>query len=283
VLECIQLWTCQDMADTMSEADSFQDVADESHTPKVNWPASDVESFATEESSWLVVEQEDSEIEGWEKEDAPGAPGEKMEPAIFHSAREKAETPPILDDTQEEAEPTPAEAEDQDEPAKEVPQLAVACMASGKLLAAQPLMLGSGQLLECYGESGDVTARWSAAFESFPGVSGAYCLGRIAVAVREAEAQLLPVVASVVVLNDGAREWSAGTALRIVAGDAHGFDMMPAGPLAAGQAAELRLDLLVPTDGKDVSSGCGKRSAWVLTDEFGEPFGPLLVLEVVWM
>lgn len=280
VLKCV---LAGDMEDTMSEASSFQDLADEANPPQVDWPGSDVESLATEESAWLVVEAEDSETEGWQKEDAPGAPGEKPEDAsMFYSAHAELETSSAADDEEEDL----VEELEPQEPTipKQVPELVETGVASGVLLAARPLMLGSNHLFECSGASRDVTHMWNAAFEGFPDVSGAYCLGRVAVAAsgdpRSLEA--LPVVISVVVLNNGAIEWPAGTALRIVAGDAHGFDMMPAGPLPAGHAAELRLDLCVNMDGRDTSCG-GTRSAWVLTDECGRPFGPLLVFEVMFM
>jgi len=58
---------------------------------------------------------------------------------------------------------------------------------------------------------------------------------------------------------------------------------MHIGDLQPGQGADLQLDLHVPADCCCPGTGYGTRSGWVLTDDIGRPFGPLLVLEVMWM
>lgn len=125
---------------------------------------------------------------------------------------------------------------------------------------------------------GDVTAQWQEALGEFPRVAsaGAFRLGHVVISGLEGQPSL-PVNARFAIRNNGSSAWPEGTALRIVAGDPYGFDFMPVGALAPGDAAELVLDLLVPSRGD-----FGVRSAWVLTDAYGEPFGPLFVLEVQW-
>lgn len=149
---------------------------------------------------------------------------------------------------------------------------------AAELFAGAPLYLGSHLLAECEGFRGDITKHWAAALEGFPRVTSAFCLGRILVLRGDCNSGAT-AVAHAVVINNGSAAWPTGTALRIVAGDAYGFGAMHVGPLAPGQGADLVLDVVLPADAEP---GCGKRSAWVLTDDYGEPFGPLLALEVIW-
>mmetsp|Transcript_84449 Transcript_84449/g.262187 ORF Transcript_84449/g.262187 Transcript_84449/m.262187 type:complete len:277 (-) Transcript_84449:171-1001(-) len=150
--------------------------------------------------------------------------------------------------------------------------------AAAALLATAPLHLGSNLLAECEGFRRDATKQWAAALEGFPRMAGAFCLGRLLVLPGQCPGGV-QAVARAVVINNGRAAWPAATAVRIVAGDAYGFGAMHVGALEPGQGADLALDLVLPTDAEPCS---GKRSAWVLTDDHGEPFGPLLVLEVAW-
>eukprot|EP00929_Paragymnodinium_shiwhaense_P071300 TRINITY_DN36261_c0_g1_i1.p1 TRINITY_DN36261_c0_g1~~TRINITY_DN36261_c0_g1_i1.p1 ORF type:complete len:274 (+),score=48.15 TRINITY_DN36261_c0_g1_i1:122-943(+) len=171
----------------------------------------------------------------------------------------------------------------------------LAGLPQAAVLACGPMRIYHGTLdsspafaSELPGHCADVTHEWMLAFHSFPGVTGAFCLGRLALSLRCAGASAMPhalVCAQVALRNGGAAAWPKATALRVVAGDPYGFDVMPIGPLPSGHGACLTMDLCIPSPAvqdKGVSIGCGKRSAWVLTDDLGRPFGPLLVLEIVW-
>lgn len=251
------------MADAFSSAssDSFEDLGDEavlaaSARPLITGlPAELVEavhpddaaSIATVESQWLLVETEEGD------------------PLGDIAADEKAEEAP----------------EDSGTAAEESPEVSDLCAALDR---CAPLQLGSPLLVECEGRCGDVSAQWAPAFEHFPHVSGAFRLGCVSVSPAAHGASGVLAVSRVVVRNTGAFPWPAQTALRIVAGDACGFDSLRVGALAPGHAAELVLDLsLIPVDAAGpLCVGCGRRSAWVLEDGRGEPFGPLLVLEAMW-
>jgi len=128
---------------------------------------------------------------------------------------------------------------------------------------------------------GDVTTDWAVALQEFPAVSSIFCLGRIVVRARPYVCHAVPAMVRAVVANDGKHEWPEGTALRIVAGNSFGLDALPCGGLPPCCAAELLLDLSVPTV-EPSGPTFGTRSAWVLTDGYGQPFGPVLTVEVVW-
>jgi len=136
-------------------------------------------------------------------------------------------------------------------------------------------------LVEYEGARGDATGQWGSALAGFPEVSSAFCLGRVVVSsVARAAGQGLPIFARVALRNVGASPWPAATSLRIVAGDAYGFDCMHIGAIGPGHAADVLLDLMVMAE-CGLEAGCGRRSAWVLEDGCGNPFGPLLTFEVV--
>jgi len=149
------------------------------------------------------------------------------------------------------------------------------------------ILLSDGAFVHCHScvmlcdGGADITASWADALEGFPAVCSIYSLGRIAInpEARYAGTLALPVVARIAVLNNGKCAWPEATALRIVAGDPFGFDALACGGVLPGCGAEFTLDLSVPACG---DRGTGVRSAWVLTDDHGRPFGPLLVVEVVW-
>merc|ERR1712137_213345 len=155
--------------------------------------------------------------------------------------------------------------------------------ASGVLLAAPPIMIGTNYLSESEGYAGDVTACWEEVLKGFPSVNGVYCLGHLVVPPRAPgllSSCHLPAVLHAIVYNDGDSAWPEGTALRIVAGKSYGFDCMHIGMLPPGYAADLNIDVRVQSE--SLTKGGGVRSAWVLTDNEGQPFGPLLALEVMW-
>eukprot|EP00747_Dinoflagellata_sp_TGD_P169994 gnl/TRDRNA2_/TRDRNA2_200399_c0_seq1.p1 gnl/TRDRNA2_/TRDRNA2_200399_c0~~gnl/TRDRNA2_/TRDRNA2_200399_c0_seq1.p1 ORF type:complete len:391 (-),score=65.75 gnl/TRDRNA2_/TRDRNA2_200399_c0_seq1:37-1131(-) len=156
--------------------------------------------------------------------------------------------------------------------------------ASATLVSTLPLAFGSDSLAEWEGcrDSPAVAAAAAPALERFPGVTNACCLGRVVVfSTGRHQSSDLTVWARAIVRNNGDSAWPASSALRLVAGDGCGFYAMPIGAILPGQHAMLTLDLHLPPSG-NVHSGSGTRSAWVLEDGYGAPFGPLLVLEVVW-
>jgi len=187
-----------------------------------------------------------------------------------------ADEPEILDDDNDE--------ENYEIPLPSVPEVPHDAL-NGAIIAATPLSLGSACLAECEGFRGDVTAQWEQAFSEAPCVNSAFRLGRILVLphmIHKEQSSSLPAIVRVVVHNTSSSPWPDATTLRLVAGEAHNFDMMHLGCVLPGHAADMTLDLNICMDSSN-TSGCGCRSAWVLVDDLGCPFGPLLVLEVMWL
>merc|ERR1719461_99627 len=97
----------------------------------------------------------------------------------------------------------------------------------------------SSPLLEAdLGLRGDVTHQWIEALVGFPRVNGAFCLGRITVSLahtrRAGCIPFLGTAARVAIMNTGSQPWTIGTTLRVVAGEAYGFDAMHIGSVEAG-------------------------------------------------
>ncbi|CAK0881914.1 unnamed protein product [Prorocentrum cordatum] len=114
------------------------------------------------------------------------------------------------------------------------------------------------------------------------GARSAFRLGSVGLATvplgagAEAEA---PVCAQVRVLNDGATEWPATAAVVCLSGPGLGAPLSAVGPLAAGEATDVTLDLALPPRSEPLES----RSVWALVDAAsGRPLGPLLVLDAAW-
>lgn len=204
----------------------------------------DVESVATEESQWMLVDAED-----------------EVQSDIEKVGEECCSDAPLLSVLEP--------------PAVRAPSLCA------QLLNAAPLelygMKGVSLSPEC---ARDVTVQWAAALAAFPLVTSAACLGRVAFAAGACTPAF--ALARAAVANGGATAWPEATTLRLVAGDGHGFTELAVGALPPGSGAELVLDLSLGAAPPERSHQ-GTRSAWVLEDGNGEPFGPLLVLEVIWL
>lgn len=218
----------------------------------------DADSVATDDSEWLILEAEEGEL----------VAEERLKTDSEDEDWNQTISAPLLSPMMEEGgakNPEPKEAG-----------------PSAILLQADAFRLGHGCLAQCGDHGGDITACWAKALEGFPAVSSIFNLGRIVVSPEAAATgnSTLSVVAPAVVFNNGGVAWPEATTLRIVAGDPFGFDVLPCGGVWQGCAAELVLDLTVPV--VPTSGWTGGRSAWVLTDGEGTPFGPLLVVEVVW-
>eukprot|EP00931_Biecheleriopsis_adriatica_P085563 TRINITY_DN6015_c0_g1_i1.p1 TRINITY_DN6015_c0_g1~~TRINITY_DN6015_c0_g1_i1.p1 ORF type:complete len:222 (-),score=54.23 TRINITY_DN6015_c0_g1_i1:17-682(-) len=200
----------------------------------------DLESVATD-SQWIMIDTEEEE----EEEEGDEVPQPTSTPLWRVEADEKI---------------------------RQMERAQVPQPPAARLLTCD-LILGNNAGAEVPGFCGqDLTKLCAPALQAFPTVTSARCLGRVAVA---GTGQPLPAVSRAIVQNCGAEAWPAGTTLQIVAGDSFGFDSLFIGPLEPGQGAALHLDFSLRAPPPE---GC--RSCWVLVDEQGEPFGPLLALEV---
>lgn len=305
-------------------------------------PPEDAASLATEESQWLLVGEDGanesegellnmSEPEGMEQQlcilDQDGEELKRVAATANVWVVESASEPEAEAEVEADKKENQTQPWNVDLPHKAGP--------SAELLAAAPPELragdrGRGSLWECPGSRRSMP-EWGSALQDFPGVTGAYCLGRLSVpeahhqcpnghnllcsrspnenfvcdkcdkplakgsvmaSCRQCDYDLCDLCFSeapgreallgiirVVVRNDGDMTWPKETTLRLVAGCGFGFDSLGLGPLAPGHMAELVVDVMVPAV---ASSHAGERSAWVLEDGLGRPFGPLLVLEVLW-
>lgn len=213
----------------------------------------DAASITTEGSNWCLVEAEEGEV--------------TAEEYVIHSDAEN-------DDEWSEAASN----------AGVMPDVSIEkASLSASLLWANPFELGHPLLAQCEEHVGDITDSWAKALQGFPTVPSIFCLGRLAVSLAAEDAETpstISVVARAAVFNNGTCTWPDSAALRIVAGDSFGLHSLPCGGLPPGCGAELVLDLAVPATAAD--RGMGGRSAWVLIDGDGEPFGPVLVVEVIW-
>jgi len=257
--------------DLLREAESrarelqASDATDEDEEGRVNEESDSDQENEEEHMEWHGVEEEDDSVveDDGHEEDPPKAAGERTDRAPV------ADVPPSYATKQ---------AEDVDA-RRALQKFDRGDAADATFLAAAPLQIhGAGGVFDdC---RGDVTKQWVAALQHFPSVSGAFCVGRVAMPHDVRSPSL--VLARVVVQNSGHNDWPHETTLRIVAGDGHGFHELPIGGLPAGHAAELVLDLHMCGSGSRDLVGSGVRSGWVLTDGLGRPFGPLLVFEMVW-
>jgi len=153
----------------------------------------------------------------------------------------------------------------------------VVAQYSASVLEAEPMVLGV-EATEEASARGDVTEEFRDALRGF-GLQQAYRLGR-AVLPTSGSTGLVPAEAKAVVTNDGSIPWPESTTIAIAAGEAFGLPSMPLGALQPGDAAEIIFDLNLP-----LKQEPGKvHSIWTLTNTAtGEPFGPLFILEVLWM
>lgn len=249
----------------------------------------DAISIASEDSQWLFVDAE--EQSDLEKVKAPHEEqGENQGADLFEeqSDLEKVTAPDEeqgesqgADFLEEHSDLEDVELVDVDQAQRDDTNLSE---ASATLLATELLLPGNDSVTECKGHRMDVTECWFEALKGFPRVTNAFCLGRIMVQ-SATRTQCINLSASMrfAVRNDGLATWPAATALHIVAGNAYGCDVLEIGQIEKGHGADMLLGLNLHADGGSIEKGSGKRSAWVLVDSGGEPFGPLIVLEVIWV
>eukprot|EP00933_Yihiella_yeosuensis_P028240 TRINITY_DN22061_c0_g1_i2.p1 TRINITY_DN22061_c0_g1~~TRINITY_DN22061_c0_g1_i2.p1 ORF type:complete len:229 (+),score=57.38 TRINITY_DN22061_c0_g1_i2:39-725(+) len=216
------------MAEDVCSEKSFEDLAQND----------DLESLATHDSQWIVVDHEDL---------ASDAADEEVQDVNSEDAANVTE---------------------------EVSHPSARLLTCNGINSCEHLNLIPGSC------GADLSELCNPALQAFPAVNGSYCIGRLAISRGEAATgSQLSALATVVVQNCGEEAWPEETALRLVAGESYGFEMLHIGALLPGHAAELNLDFAIPVPPAWLSGG--GRSAWILADQFGEPFGPLLALEVI--
>lgn len=116
----------------------------------------------------------------------------------------------------------------------------------------------------------DVTCTFAQVLATFPAMGAAHLLGRI---VATAPGGIATI--SLSIANVGSSSWSSETRLQLAAGEGYGLQTLHVGSVPPGVCVELVLQLLVSP------AGANTQSLWALEDGSGEPFGPMLVLEVV--
>jgi len=209
-------------------------------------------------AAFAAAGPEEDELMPLAQEPAPLAPAE--ETAVPAAEAAEPELPEPVE--------TPMEAEPCEEPKAPCSALAV---------SAAQLVLGV-EAREDEGARGDCSGELQDALQSV-GASQAFRVGRALLPCSAAEG-CVPAEAKVVLANDGPQAWPEATALVLVAGDALGLQNMGLGAVGPGEAAEIILDLSIPSKPTPLAS----RSAWSLVDEAtGSTFGPLLFFEVAWI
>mmetsp|Transcript_70952 Transcript_70952/g.125447 ORF Transcript_70952/g.125447 Transcript_70952/m.125447 type:complete len:726 (-) Transcript_70952:227-2404(-) len=122
---------------------------------------------------------------------------------------------------------------------------------------------------------GDVTNEFGHLLANYPKLKQAYRLGRIAVQHTQQDAT---ANVKTIITNNGSKAWPAASSLRLVAGPDLGFPELALGPVPSGETVEICMDLKL---GSSDAAGSTSLTAWAMVDEAaGEPFGPLLVLEL---
>eukprot|EP00440_Ansanella_granifera_P064714 gb/GFBE01070165.1/.p1 GENE.gb/GFBE01070165.1/~~gb/GFBE01070165.1/.p1 ORF type:complete len:845 (+),score=232.11 gb/GFBE01070165.1/:1-2535(+) len=144
---------------------------------------------------------------------------------------------------------------------------------SGKVLHASVSVSDADAMADMQEARGDVTEQFAELLGQYPHVNQAFRLGRLAVHHAKADAKAL---VKAVVTNDGAESWPEAATLRLVAGPELGFPELLLGAVPSGETVEMQLDLTLGSS----HAGDAHLSAWALVDGRGEPFGPLLMVEV---
>lgn len=121
------------------------------------------------------------------------------------------------------------------------------------------------------------------ATEGFPNVRDSYRLGRLVLSRSEQQDNFALARARIYIANVGTVTWPADATLRLVSGADFSLVELPIGqPVEPASHAELTLQFRIPVQSAGADSADAVRSAWVL-EAWGEPFGPLLLLEVTWI
>lgn len=118
--------------------------------------------------------------------------------------------------------------------------------------------------------AGDVSSAWMPILSQFPLLTTAVLLGHVACDSSSGPAEMLVHLSLV---NDSCVPWPAETNLRIAAGDPFGCEVITVGEIPSGDVFQTVMKLNIP------HAGGPSRSAWAL-ESHGEPFGPMLILEL---
>jgi len=147
--------------------------------------------------------------------------------------------------------------------------------ASAKVLnATLQLHGGDAVMAENPGVCGDATEEFAAQISNYPHITSAYRLGQVLVSGAGGPAEV-----KIVLENNGGLPWSEAASVRHAAGPSHNFAALQLAAVPAGDKVELVLDFSFGSG----ESGTRAQSAWVVCNEKNEPFGPLLILELIWI
>jgi len=150
-----------------------------------------------------------------------------------------------------------------------VPQTQSSPVLSAALMGEPTLEFHSDELVAI--ATGDVTDEWQPILAQFQSMNKAFLLGRVTVMTNSSGTKVM--VMSFNLVNDGSAPWPSQTTLRIASGSPFGSEHVDVGEVAVGSNSAITLKLEVPS-GVEAS-----RSAWALESN-GEPFGPMLIVEV---
>lgn len=141
------------------------------------------------------------------------------------------------------------------------------------VLSSEPAVeIHSGAISLAPLESRDITDEWQPLLSQFASMKQAFLLGRVFMDAAASQPGVVTIHFGLG--NDGTVSWPANTSLRIAAGNPLGCEQVEAGEVPVGSVLEVTLKLDLPV-GIDAN-----RSAWALESN-GEPFGPMLILEVL--
>jgi hypothetical protein len=148
-------------------------------------------------------------------------------------------------------------------------------VAMSAIILDSSLWLGNPEAsFMCDEAHGDVTAEFGALLRNYPLLKQAFRFGRLLVHHGLPSST---AVVNVFVTNDGTEPWPETTALQIVSGPNLELPYVPLGPVSPGETAQFVMDLTIgPGD-----AGEAALSAWAMVDAQGQPFGPVMLLEVV--
>lgn len=184
--------------------------------------------------------------------------------------------PAALNPVQDAGNGLPSKAEPSAGPAAGAVQV-VSPQISADLLGNAVVQLHHPALSQDLSAPRDATTEMAAALAYFPYVTKAHRLGRLIVQREALQGGQAVATALIYVGNDGGVTWPAASRLRLVTGPDMGLYILPIETeVPPGAHVELSLQFVVKSFDPEVKS---QRSGWVL-ENAGEPFGPLLLLEV---
>merc|ERR1712070_401486 len=146
------------------------------------------------------------------------------------------------------------------------------CELSAVLSGEPAVEIHSGAIALAPLETRDITDEWRPVLSQFGSMKQAFLLGRVFLDADASHPGVMTIHFGIG--NDGTTSWPANTTLRIAAGNPLGCEQVSAGEVPVGSVLEVTLKLDLPS-GMDAN-----RSAWALETN-GEPFGPMLILEVL--